>query len=390
MTLTARIFNALMPLVSILLASIFFACSSNLPANKVRMYVGTYTGKGSDGIYLFQFDTATCEVLPKGLAVRTENPSFLTVDHTGRFLYAVNEIDSFNGEASGAISAFAIDQETGMLTRLQQVSSLGSGPAHLSLDREGRYLLAANYGGGSVAVYPVESDGRLGERTAFMQAHGSSVNRARQSSPHAHFVQVSPDNREAFVADLGIDKVLVYDFDGASGALKADSAKFRSLDPGAGPRHVAFGASGKDVYVVNELNSTVTHFAYDARRGNLEKRETVSTLATNMLGTNSTAENIIDREGRWLYVSNRGDDSIVQFDIDPESGNLKLVDRVPCGGQSPRHITFDPSGRWLISSNQKSNTITMFQVNARDGRLTEFSKHLELFSPVCVVFAVGR
>jgi 6-phosphogluconolactonase len=350
------------------------------------MYVGTYTGKGSEGIYLFQFDPGTGEVRSKGLAARTENPSFLAVDPTGRFLCAVNEIENFQKQRAGAVSTFAISAESGKLKQLQQVSSLGGSPAHLSLDRSGRYVLVANYSGGNVAVFPISPDGRLGKETAFMQAHGSSVNKARQEAPHAHFIQTTPDNRLALVADLGIDKLLAYDFDDKTGSLKLDSVKVRTLDPGAGPRHVAIVPSGHHLYVVNELNSTVTHFSYQGESGSLEAKETVSTLPPGFSGTNSTAEIITDAQGKFLYVSNRGDDSIVQFGIDAGDGSLKMIDRFPCGGKSPRNIALDPTGRWLFSANQNSNTITLFQVNPADGRLTAMPKPINVFSPVCVTF----
>jgi 6-phosphogluconolactonase len=368
------------------LLAFFFPVPGKAAGDTLLMYVGTYTGKGSEGIYLFKFDPGTGEVRSIGLAARTENPSFLAVDPNGRFLYAVNEIDSFQKQRAGAVSTFAISSESGKLKQLQQVSSLGGSPAHLSLDRSGRYVLVANYSGGNVAVFPISPDGRLGKETAIMQAHGSSVNKARQEAPHAHFIQTTPDNRLALVADLGIDKLLAYDFDDMTGTLRLDSAKVRTVDPGAGPRHVAMVPSGRHVYVVNELNSTVTHFSCQAEPECLEAKETVSTLPPGFSGANTTAEIIVDAQGKFLYVSNRGDDSIVQFGIDAADGSLRLIDRFPCGGKSPRNIALDPTGRWLFSANQNSNTITLFQVNPADGRLTAVPKPVKVSTPVCVTF----
>jgi 6-phosphogluconolactonase len=350
------------------------------------VYVGTYTGKGSEGIYCFRFDPTTGEIGPLSLAARTDNPSFLVADPRGKFLYAVNEIDTFQGRPAGAVSAFLIERGSGALRPLQQVSSLGGGPAHLSLDGSGRFLLVANYGGGSVAVFPVGNDGRLGEHTAFMQAYGSSVNPKRQAGPHAHCVRVTTDNRLAIVADLGIDKLLVYGFNDRTGVLTADSSKSASLDPGAGPRHVAMAPSGRFVYVVNELASSVTVFACDTRQGTLKRRQTVSTLPAGFTGTNTTAEIVVDRQGRFLYVSNRGDDAIVVFGIDGREGTLTRMQRMPCGGKSPRHIELDPTGRWLFSANQRSNVISVFQVGTRDGKLAPTSRSVPLTSPVCVTF----
>ncbi len=244
----------------------------------------------------------------------------------------------------------------------------------------------ANYGGGSVAVFPVGNDGRLGEHTAFMQAYGSSVNPKRQAGPHAHCVRVTTDNRLAIVADLGIDKLLVYDFNDRTGSLTADSSKSASMDPGEGPRHIAMGPSGRFVYVVNELTSSVTVFALDARHGAMKRRQTVSTLPAGFTGTNTTAEILVDRQGRFLYVSNRGDDVIVVFGIDGREGTLTRMQRVPCGGKSPRHIELDPTGRWLFSANQRSNVLSLFQVGPGDGKLTPTSRSVTLTSPVCVTF----
>jgi 6-phosphogluconolactonase len=362
--------------------------SAGVAHDRLLVYVGTYTGKGSEGIYLFQFDTATGELLSKGLAARTENPSFLVADSRGKFLYAVNENEAFGKTGTGAVSVFAIQPVSGRLNLRQQVSSLGPGPAHLSLDRAERFLMVANYGGGSVAVFPVLAGGRLGDYTAYIQAHGSSVNRLRQESPHAHCVQTTPDNRLVLVADLGIDKLLVYDFDHDTGLLTPDSARTRSLAPGAGPRHFAIAPGGGNVYVANELSSSVTHFSYNPSETMLEKQETVSTLPAEFAGTNSCAEIIVDPQGKNLYVSNRGDDSIVQFGIDHRSGKLRLVDRVSCGGKSPRSIALAPGGRWLLSANQNSNRITLFRVDPASGRLQATRHSMDVVSPVCVIFVL--
>jgi 6-phosphogluconolactonase len=348
------------------------------------VYVGTYTGKGSEGIYAYRFDPATGETRSLGLAAATDNPSFFAVDPNGRFLYAVNELDTFRNEPTGAVSVFAIDRESGTLKLLQQVPSLGGGPAHLSLDKSARYLMVANYNGGNVAVFPIGNDGRLGRHSAFVQDAGSSVDPERQAGPHAHSIQVTNDNRFALVADLGLDKLFVHRFDADTGSLIPGSPPFVKVDPGAGPRHVAFATSGKFVYVVNEMASTVTVFAYKPGEGTLLRKQTISTLPKNFAGKNTAAEIVVDGKGRFLYVSNRGDDSIAVFSLDPDNGNLKSFERVPSGGKTPRNFVIDPTGKWLFAANQDSNNIQLFQIDQKSGRLTPTSRSLKVVSPVCV------
>ena len=347
-------------------------------------FVGTYTGGGSEGIYAFRFDPAIGVCTSPELAGRTENPSFIAMDRGGRFLYAVNEVDTFGGEPSGAVSVFAIHPGSGKLTLLQQVSSLGAGPAHLALDRSGRFLMVANYNSGNVAVFPVKDDGRLGEHVSFIQDVGSSVNPERQSGPHAHFIQTTHDNRFVLVADLGIDRVLIFRFDADTGSLTPNDPAFIALEPGAGPRHFVFSPSGKVLYVVNELASTVVVFAFDPITAVVRGEQTVSTLPETFTGTNTAAEIAIDARGRHLYASNRGDDSIVQFDIDPGSGQLTGVGCVPSGGKAPRHFEIDPTGNWLFAAHQDGGGIALFRVDRESGRLIPTPASLKIMSPVCV------
>ncbi len=371
---------------SICLLAVLLAAVVEAPAAEYLVYVGTYTGAGSEGIYAFRFDPATGETSAVSLAAATDNPSFLAVDPDGRFLYAVNELDTFRDEPTGAVSVFAIDRASGSCDLLQQVSSLGAGPAHLSLDATARYLLVANYNGGNVAVFPIGPDGRLGPHSAFVQDVGSSVNPERQAGPHAHFIQVTNDNRFAMVADLGLDQLLVHRFDAATGSLTPGSPPFVKMDPGAGPRHAAFAPSGKFVYVVNELASTVTVFAYDPGPGVLRSVQTIPTLPGDFAGANTAAEIELDAAGRFLYVSNRGHDSIAVFGIDPDDGRLTSLEWVPSGGRTPRHFAIDPTGRWLFAANQGSNTINLFRIDPTSGRLAPTDLSLTVVSPVCVRF----
>lgn len=376
------------PKISKLIVLLAFLAATIAQAvdSRYLVFVGTYTDDGSKGIYAFRFDPVTGDSNALGVAAETKNPSFLAADPTHKYLYAANEINNFNGGQAGAVSAFAIDRANGQLTLLQQISSLGADPAHLSLDRTGHYLLVANYSSGNIAVFPVEKDGRLGARSAFVQHAGSSVNKERQAGPHAHEIQTSNDNQFVLTADLGLDELLVYRFDQKNGSLAPDEPAFAKVDPGSGPRHFAIAPSGEFVYLVNEMSSTVTVFSFATGSGKLTERQTISTLPAGFKGENTTAEIEVDAKGKLLYVSNRGDDSIAVFAIDPHSGKLSFVERVPTGGKTPRHFTLDPTGKWLFAANQGSNSVTVFRVDPSNGRLTPTSHALQVATPVCVVF----
>ncbi len=372
--------------ILIVLLVVLSAIAAQAAKYQYWIYVGTYTDKGSKGIYAYGFDPASGESDSIGLVAETENPSFLAVDTNRKYLYAANETGNFKGGHTGAVSAFAIDRSTGHLTFLQQVSSLGADPAHLSLDKSGRYLLVANYTSGNIAVFPIEGDGRLGPRSAFVQHAGSSVNKERQAGPHAHEILASNDNHFVLTADLGLDELLVYRFDPKTGSLTPNDPAFVKISPGSGPRHFTIAPSGKFVYLVNEMSSTITVFAYSPGAGKLQEEQTVSTLPAGFKGDNTTAEIEVDAEGKFLYASNRGDDSIVEFAIDPHDGKLSFAERVPTGGKTPRHFALDPTGKWLVAANQDSNSITIFRVDPSTGRLTPTSHALQVPTPVCVVF----
>jgi 6-phosphogluconolactonase len=345
-----------------------------------QVFVGTYTDKQSKGIYSFQFDPVDGKVTAPELSATTDNPSFMVVDKQRKHLYAVNE--NAKGEKnSGGVTVFAINGPH--LKELQSVSSMGADPAYVTLDNTGRYLLVANYTGGNMAVFPIEQDGKLGKPTAFLQHQGSSVNKERQAGPHAHSIQMSNDNQFAFVADLGLDKVMVYRFDARKGTLAPTGAL--TLPAGAGPRHVAFAPNGNFVYVTNEMASTLSFFSFDAKTPSWENVQTVSTLPSPM-ESNSTAEITTDREGRFLYVSNRGDDSIVEFAIDPKTGFLTNVQRTQTGGKTPRFFTLDPTGKWMFVANQDSNDIFLFKVDENTGKLTPTGRETEIGAPVDLVF----
>jgi 6-phosphogluconolactonase len=365
------------------------AAEKNQATHAYLVYVGTYTGPQSKGVYAYRFDSRTSRLTPLGLAAETMNPSFLAVDPSGRFLYAVNEVGEFAGQKGGAVSAFAIDRKTGKLRFVNQVSSRGSGPCHVSLDKTAKHVLVANYGGGSVAVFPVLADGGLGEASAFVEHQGGSVNPERQERPHAHAIETSPDNRFVLAADLGLDRLLVYRFDAARGTLTPNDPPAAPVSPGAGPRHFAFAPNGMFIYVINEIGSSVTGFSYDAARGALQELQTISTLPADFQGQNDDAEVAVHPSGKFLYASNRGHDSIAVFAIDAQKGTLSPIEHVPTQGKTPRNFAIDPTGLHLIAANQNSNSLVVFQIDPQTGRLKGTGQVIEAPSPVCVTFVAA-
>ena len=355
------------------------------------VYIGTYTGPNSQGIYVSRLNPESGALSAPELAAQTASPSFLAARPQGDFLYAVNEVDHFQGKSSGSVSAFAINHQTGKLTLLNQAPSGGGGPAHLAVDRGGNNVLVANYGGGSIEVLPIDRDGRLKAPTAFVQHTGSSVNPDRQKEPHAHYINVDPAGRFAYVADLGLDKILIYRFDPAKGTLAPNDPAFASVKPGAGPRHLAMDAQGRFVYLINELDCTITAFTRDAQQGGLKELQTVSTLPQGqaVVPAFSTAEVMVHPSGKFLYGSNRGHDSIVVFAIDERSGRLTYVQHQPTLGSIPRGFGIDPSGAFLLAGNQKSDSVVVFRIDRQTGRLTATGNTIKVGSPVSIEF-VGK
>lgn len=345
--------------------------------------VGTYTGGESKGVYVLQFDVKSGELSQHGV-IESDNPSFLAVHPDQKHVYAVNEVGNFGGRKAGAVSAFAFDAKIGTLKFLNQQSSGGSSPCHLIVDRTGRAVLAANYGGGSVCALPIDSDGRLGAATSFIQHTGSSVNKRRQAAPHAHSINLDPSNRFAVAADLGIDKMLIYRFNGKSATLIDSAAGFAGVTPGAGPRHFSFHPDGRFGYVINEMNLTVTAFSFDGDSGSLNAIQTISTLPPNAEKQGSTAEVRVHPSGRFLYGSNRGHDSIVAYSIDQETGKLTYVENEPTGGKTPRNFYIEPSGRWLFAENQSTDNIVVFRINPETGELLKTGSSISVPSPVCI------
>ncbi len=353
------------------------------------VYVGTYTDAGSRGVYRLSIDPTKggAALGTPVLAAEAENPSFLALHPSGRVLYAVNEIDRFGGRPTGAVSAFAIDPKTGDLRLLNQQASEGAGPCHLSVDHEGKNLLVANYGGGTVAVLPIEADGRLRPASSVQHHQGSGPNRERQQKPHAHGIYLDKAEHFALATDLGADRVIVYAFDGKAGTLTGRGTA--SLPPGSGPRHLAFDPAGTHVYVIDELSNDIIVCAYDPDAGTLRGLQRVSTVPPGAGGGNSTAEIAVSGDGRYLYGSNRGRDTLVVFAIDPISGRLTLQGELAAGGRTPRHFAFDPSGKVLLVAHQGSDSLSLFGVEA-NGMPAPSGATATIKKPVSVLFAPAR
>jgi 6-phosphogluconolactonase len=351
------------------------------------VYVGTYTGGSSKGIYVCRFAAATGALEPRGLAAASPDPSFLAVSPDHRHLYASNEIEDYAGRRSGSVSAFAIEGGAGKLRPLNVVASGDPGPAHLSLDRSGKWVLVANYRVGSVVVFPVLADGRLGMATAHLAHAGHSINPKRQAGPHAHSVYVSPDNRFALSPDLGTDQVYVYRFDAGRGALEPNRPPFITVAPGTGPRHLGFDPRGRFVYLVQEFGGILTVFSWDAEAGTLHPLETFPAAPRDYAGYNNCAEVFVHPNGKFLYVANRGHDSIGVFAIDPGHGTLTRVEYASTQGKTPRSFALDPSGSYLVAANQESNSVVSFRLDPETGHLTPTGQKLGIRAPACVVFA---
>ncbi len=394
MKITRRIFA-----FSLLIASLVFSIaggSADKPSanRKYLVFVGTYTTKTeSKGIYGYEFDADTGRLTPKGVAAETRDPSWVAVHPGGKYVYAANEA----GKAS-AVSAFAVDAKSGKLTLLNQIPSLGEDPCYLSFDKTGKYVFVANYTSGNVLVLPIGADGKLGAATANVRDEGNlGPNKERQGGPHAHWIAES-GHSIVYVADLGLDRVIFYDFDPAKGTLALHTPvanreysfpeSSTMVAPGTGARHVAIARNGERhqfLYVLGELDSTVTVLG-DWKDGIFSSLQKVSMLPTGFAGRNDAAEIALHPNGKFLYASNRGADTIAEFTVERRRGTLTLAGNVPTGGNEPRHFAIDPSGKYLLAENQFSNNIVVFRIDSATGGLTATGQVVEVPSPVDIAF----
>ena len=361
-----------------------FAFRADAWSEERVLYVGTYTSGKSEGIYVYHY-APQVGALGAFESRKAVNPSFVAVDRSRRFLYAVNEVGEYEGKPSGYVSAYEINSISANLLLLNQQPTHGADPCHLTVDSKRKALLVANYTGGNVTVLPIRADGSLAPASDLNQHEGSGP-KEQQKGPHAHCVILDRFERHALVADLGVDKVMVYRFDRAAGKLIPTKQPFAELQAGAGPRHLTFHPTGKYLYVINELDSSMAAFRYNETNGTLTHIDTVSTLPSDFSGVSYCADVHVSPSGRFLYGSNRGHNSIVVFEIDPRTGKIKLVEHVSTQGDWPRNFTIDPSGKFLLVANQRSDNVVTFNIDQRTGRLTPTGHNHPIPSPVCLRF----
>jgi 6-phosphogluconolactonase len=365
--------------------------------NEMLVYVGTYTepirfgtgkilqGKG-EGIYVYRMDQTSGALEPVTTVTGIINPSYLAFDSTRRFLYAVNELKTYENKPTGTVSAFAVDPKRGTLKFLNKRMTHGTDPCHVVVDQRRQYVFVANFMSGSVCVLPVLNDGSLGEASDFIQHQGSSIDPARQQGPHAHAVTLDEAGRFAFVPDLGLDKVLVYRFDPKRGMLEPNEAPWVKMKPGAGPRHLTFHRGGKFAFLINELDSTLASLSYDGRKGAFKVLQIVPTLPEDYRGESTCADVQVSPSGAFLYGSNRGHDSIVFYRINQRTGRLTYVGHQSTQGKTPRSFGVDPAGRFLLAANQDSDTVVTFRIEQRSGTLLPTGHVIQVPTPVCVKF----
>lgn len=372
--------------LGVLASRVAYTNSPRVPPNDMHFYIGTYTSGKSEGIYLYRLDATTGEMSHVSTTKGVVDPSYLALDHRGKYLFAVNEVTDFGGKKSGAISAFAINQGTGDLRFLNQQASAGGAPCYLSVNRQGRFVLVANYTGGNVSVLPVRPQGSLGEIVDLDQHHGSSVNRERQEGPHAHCIVLDPAEEHAYSCDLGTDRVMIYDFNSKTGKLTPNKESWVQTSPGAGPRHITFHPDGRRAYVINELDATVSVFEHDQKTGALKEIQNLRTLPADFKGANTSADIHVAPNGRFLYCSNRGHDSIAAFEIDRGTGKLSFIQHVPTQGKNPRNFVIDPTGAFILVANQGSDNIVAFRLDRSTGKLLPTGHVANVPSPVCLKF----
>lgn len=376
--------------------------AGNLKKDKLRAYAGTYTsavdgGANGEGIYLFEMDTHTGELSNRKLVAQTPNPTWIVIHPSRKYLYTINEVTNYQG-GSGSVTAFAIDPLTGDLTFLNTVSSGGAGPAHMSLDAQGRFAFVANYAGGTIAVLPILASGLLGAAVDVQSDTGSLGSKhatdappgsfaiSGHDHPHAHMIAPDPENKFVLATDLAQDRIYVYKFDRITGKLTpAKSAPFASLPSGNGPRHFAFHPNGHWLYLIQEESSTIAFFHYDPATRALVEQQTISALPAQFAGTSFASEIAVSPDGKFLYSANRLHDTIAICAIS-EDGRLNLIRETSTLGDYPRHFRIDPSGNFLYVCNQKSDCITAFRRNRETGLLTFTGQYTPVGSPAILTF----
>ncbi len=370
---------------SVLLAAALIALADPARAVDTFVYFGSHWKGTNIGFSLAHFDTDTGKLTTPMFLQEAVAPAYFIISPDGKHLYTCNS------DPGSSLSAYAIDPATAKLTFLNQQPSGGGDPSYISLDATGRYVMVANFEGGSIGVYALLPDGSIGERTAFVQDTGTSVNPVRQSHAHAHSIRVDPSNRFVLAADLGLDKVFVYRLEPKTGALQPNDPPFATVAPGSGPRHIAFHPNGHIAYVINEMGSTIIRFGWDSNRGVLTQYETVSTLPKDFKGTSTCAEILVHPSGKFVYATNRGHNSVAVFSVEAKSGRLTLIQNISTQGKTPRNCEFDPTGRWLLVSNQDSSNAVVFSIDPNTGQLTQTGEPVRVPAPFCERFLpVGK
>ncbi len=356
--------------------------SLNNPSEQFYLYVGAYSQGAEEGIYVYRFDALEGDITYISTAKGVENPSYLAIHPKKNLLIAVNETGDYNGEKSGAVSSFAIDPSNGSLHQLSQVASGGGAPCYVSIDHSGSHAFVANYSGGSFVMLPIQAHGKLMDFTDLKQQKGSKSIAGRQDKPHAHGIVLDPKQKFAIATDLGADEVISYAIDRKNGKL-IQSSVF-NIDAGSGPRHLTFHPNKKLAFVISELNSTISSFGYDAKTGALTLLSTVPTLPEGFAEKNTCADIHVSPDGKFLYGSNRGHDSIVIYKIDQKTGNLTYVDHTSVKGKTPRNFVIDPTGKFLLVANQNTNNIVVFKVDQETGKLRSNGVEIQVKKPVCL------
>ena len=369
--------------------SIFGQMSGDNKMKEMLVYIGTYTsGKGeskSDGIYIYKLNLESGDLKPYKTVENVVEPSYIAIDKNKKYLYAVNETETYEGKKSGAVSAFAIDKKTGDLKFLNKQPSLGGAPCFVTVSENEKFVLAANYLGGNVSSFPIQTGGKLGASVDLQQNEGTGPNKNRQEAAHAHSVNFDEKNNFAFVCDLGVDKIFIYEFDKKTGKLTPNPAQnFFQSKPGAGPRHFAIHKNNKIAFVINELDSSVTSLDFDAKLGTLKEIQTVPSLPADFKKSNTCADIHISPDGKFLYGSNRGHDSIVVYKIDAENGKLEFVEHTLTNGKTPRNFAISPDGKFLLTANQNSDSVVVFRIDEKSGKLTATGKTARVPMPVCL------
>lgn len=351
----------------------------HLDQTKYILYIGSY-GKG---VTAYRFDAASGQLQSIGMTGEVTNPSFLAADKDYKFLYAVSELE---GKGDGGVAAFSIDRSSGSLHALNSKSSAGVAPCHLAVDRSSKMVIVANYGTGGVSSFPIGSDGRLGDMASLMTAAGKGPDAGRQDGPHAHEVVISSDNRLAYVPDLGLDEIRMYKLEPGTAKLTPNSPPFAKQDPGMGPRHMAFTPDEKYAYVMNELKSAVSVFSHDSATGNLTKIQDVPSVEPGFSGENGPAEILVDSQGKFVYATNRGENTIAVFSINQADGKLTKVQSVSSEGKDPRGLEIDPTGNFIFVGNQKTDNFVIYHIDKSSGKLSPTGEVIHTASPVAFLF----